>query len=295
MRRSAVALRHVPFEDLGLLAPILQREGWEVTLRDVATEDLVHDSIADAGLLIVLGGPIGACETAAYPFLTSELALIEYRLARDLPVLGICLGSQLMAKALGSRVFAGPVKEIGWGGVELTGEGAASCLAPLRQDDAVVLHWHGDSFRPAARRAASGIEPALREPGIRLSAQRPGAAVSPRGRPAPAGAMVCRPCRRTRRGKTVSRRIAGGAPHGLPMAVPGSRTGFSPAGSREIGTPKGPSPLPRSVSDEAIHRAVTPGRASARTRNRRFRARCFASPRNDSAADCFVGSRSSQQ
>ncbi len=146
MRRSAVALRHVPFEDLGLLAPILQREGWEVTLRDVATEDLVHDSIADAGLLIVLGGPIGACETAAYPFLASELALIEYRLARDLPVLGICLGSQLMAKALGSRVFAGPVKEIGWGGVELTGEGAASCLAPLRQDDAVVLHWHGDSF-----------------------------------------------------------------------------------------------------------------------------------------------------
>ena len=118
----------------------------------------VHDSIADAELLIVLGGPIGAYETAAYPFLTSELALIEHRLSRDLPMLGICLGSQLMAKALGSRVFAGPVKEIGWGGVELTGEGAASCLAPLRQDDAVVLHWHGDSFDLPRRRAAAGIE-----------------------------------------------------------------------------------------------------------------------------------------
>lgn len=146
MRRSAVALRHVPFEDLGLLAPILQREGWEVSFRDVATDDLVNASIADAGLLIVLGGPIGAYQTEAYPFLISELELLEYRLARDLPVLGICLGSQLMAKALGSRVFPGPVKEIGWGRVELTKPGAASCLGPLGEDDAVVLHWHGDSF-----------------------------------------------------------------------------------------------------------------------------------------------------
>ena len=61
-------------------------------------------------------------------------------------MLGICLGSQLMAKALGSRVFPGAVKEIGWGRVELTGEGAASCLSPLGEDDAVVLHWHGESF-----------------------------------------------------------------------------------------------------------------------------------------------------
>jgi GMP synthase (glutamine-hydrolysing) len=52
----------------------------------------------------------------------------------------------LMAKALGSRVYAGPVKEIGWGGIELTAEGAASCLSPLQEDGEVVLHWHGDTF-----------------------------------------------------------------------------------------------------------------------------------------------------
>jgi GMP synthase (glutamine-hydrolysing) len=145
-RRSAVALRHVAFEDLGLLAPVLAREGFDVVYRDAAVEELLHDSIANADLLVVLGAPVGAYETDAYPFLKSELALIEHRLSRDLPTLGICLGAQLMASALGSRVFAGPVKEIGWGHVELSSDGAASCLSPLGEAESVVLHWHGDTF-----------------------------------------------------------------------------------------------------------------------------------------------------
>jgi GMP synthase (glutamine-hydrolysing) len=102
-RRSAVALRHVAFEDLGLLAPIMDRHGWDVSFCEAAVDDLGHRSIRNADLIIVLGGPIGAYETDAYPFLIHELALLEYRLSRDLPTLGICLGSQLMAKALGSR------------------------------------------------------------------------------------------------------------------------------------------------------------------------------------------------
>jgi len=145
-RRSAVALRHVAFEDLGLLAPIMDRHGWDVSFCETAVDDLGHRSIRNAELVIVLGGPIGAYETDAYPFLIDEIALLEYRLSRDLPTLGICLGSQLMAKALGSRVFKGHIKEIGWGTVELTKEGASSCLGALRDDDATVLHWHGDSF-----------------------------------------------------------------------------------------------------------------------------------------------------
>ena len=145
-RRSAVALRHVAFEDLGLLAPIMEREGWNVSFCEAAVDDLSHRSIRNADLVIVLGGPIGVYETDDYPFLTSELALLEHRLSRDLPTLGICLGSQLMAKALGSRVFKGPVKEIGWGTIDLTEEGRSSCLEALQGDDAVVLHWHGDTF-----------------------------------------------------------------------------------------------------------------------------------------------------
>ena len=145
-RRSAIALRHVAFEDLGLLAPLLEREGWDVSFREASIDDLHDASLCDAGLLVVLGGPIGVYEADSYPFLAAEIALIEQRLSRHAPVLGICLGAQLMAKALGARVYPGTVKEIGWGRVALTGEGTASCLSPLQEDGAVVLHWHGDTF-----------------------------------------------------------------------------------------------------------------------------------------------------
>src|ERR1700721_3385767 len=130
-RPSAVALRHVAFEDLGLLAPVMEHEGWDVSFWQAAVADLRHDSIRNANLLVILGGPIGAYEIEAYPFLTSEIALIEHRLSRELPTLGICLGSQLRAGPLGSRVFAGPVKEIGWGPVTLTTAGRGSCLQHL--------------------------------------------------------------------------------------------------------------------------------------------------------------------
>ncbi|WLB51023.1 glutamine amidotransferase [Bradyrhizobium sp. 521_C7_N1_3] len=144
-RRSAVALRHVAFEDIGLLAPIMEREGWNVSFCEAPVDDLSHSSIGDADLLIVLGGPIGVYETESYPFLTREIDLLERRLAQGLPTLGICLGAQLMAKALGARIYAGGVKEIGWGSVTLTDSGHASSLNPLAEG-APVLHWHGDTF-----------------------------------------------------------------------------------------------------------------------------------------------------
>jgi GMP synthase (glutamine-hydrolysing) len=148
----------VAFEDLGLLAPIMEREGWDVSFCEAAVDDLTHWSIRSADLVVVLGGPIGVYESDDYPFLTSEIALIEYRLSRNLPTLGICLGSQLMAKALGSRVFKGPVKEIGWGTVDLTDVGRSSCLGALHERDAAVLHWHGDSFDLPPRRHAAGLQ-----------------------------------------------------------------------------------------------------------------------------------------
>jgi GMP synthase (glutamine-hydrolysing) len=139
-----VALRHVAFEDLGLLAPILERRGHSVRYVEVPVAGLDDLDPVAPELLIVLGGPIGVYETDDYPFLSAEIAWLERRLAAGLPTLGLCLGSQLIARALGSRVYPAGVKEIGWGPIELTREGRASCLRHLA--NTAVLHWHGDTF-----------------------------------------------------------------------------------------------------------------------------------------------------
>ncbi|MCB2102004.1 MAG: glutamine amidotransferase [Rhodobacterales bacterium] len=141
---TVLALRHVPFEDLGIFAGPLAERGLDVTYR--APWDGLDLDPAEPDLLVILGGPIGAYEEAAYPFLTDEIRLIEARLAAGKPILGICLGAQLMARALGARVYPGPAKEIGWAPLTLTEAGRASPLAALGDDDAMVLHWHGDTF-----------------------------------------------------------------------------------------------------------------------------------------------------
>jgi GMP synthase (glutamine-hydrolysing) len=94
----------------------------------------------------MLGGPIGVYETDGYPFLFAEIDVLERRLSRGQPTLGIRLGRQLMARALDARVFPGQVNEIGWGSVELTEAGALSSLSPLADEAARILHWHGDTF-----------------------------------------------------------------------------------------------------------------------------------------------------
>ena len=143
---SAIAIRHVPFEDLGSFASVLQKRGIKLSYRDAGVDDLSAIGATKPDLLVVLGGPIGAYEEEVYPFLRDELRLIGQRLAADLPTLGICLGAQLMARALGARVYPGPRKEIGWSPLTLTPEGARSCLRYVAPEKTKVLHWHGDTF-----------------------------------------------------------------------------------------------------------------------------------------------------
>lgn len=100
-RRSVVAIRHVAFEDLGLMAGLLDPDLFDVAYCEAATDALGHRSIRAADLVIVLGGPIGVGDARHYGFLSDEIALIESRLTRGKPTLGICLGAQLMAAALG--------------------------------------------------------------------------------------------------------------------------------------------------------------------------------------------------
>ena len=155
--KTCLALRHVAFEDLGTLASILRHRGFETRYLDVGVDSLERAEVEGADLLVVLGGPIGVYEEDSYPFLVSETDLIERRLGLLRPTLGICLGAQLMAKALGADVAPGPAKEIGWAPVELTEAGR---LSPLRHLEGLhVLHWHGDNFNlpPACENLASTI------------------------------------------------------------------------------------------------------------------------------------------
>ncbi len=142
---TALAIRHVPFEDLGSFAPVLRERGFAVAYRDAGLDDLGARDLVDADLLIVLGGPIGVYETREYPFLKGEVAAVERRLKLGRPVLGLCLGAQIMAKALGARVYKGKRKELGWSPLALTHAGHNSALAELGARTS-VLHWHGDTF-----------------------------------------------------------------------------------------------------------------------------------------------------
>lgn len=142
---TCVAFRHVAFEDLGLLEPLLAERGFRVQYLDAGVDDLGAVDPLAPDLLVVLGGPIGANDDTDYPFLADETRTLAARLAADRPTLGLCLGAQLMARALGARVYPAPEKEIGWTGIRLTPAGRSSCLRHL-DDDTAVLHWHGDTF-----------------------------------------------------------------------------------------------------------------------------------------------------
>ncbi len=143
--KTALALRHVPFEHLGVLEPLLLGRGYTVRTLDVGVQPLPAEALATADLVVVLGAPIGAFDDDLYPFLRAETEAIAQRLAARKPLLGICLGAQLMARALGAAVAPMGVKEIGFAPLTLTAEGSTSPLAPLA-DGTPVLHWHGDRF-----------------------------------------------------------------------------------------------------------------------------------------------------
>ncbi|MEU4384230.1 glutamine amidotransferase [Promicromonospora sp. NPDC023805] len=154
--RNVLAIRHVPFEDLGLLEPLLRARGYRTSYLDVPVEPVTPETALEPDLLVVLGGPIGVYETETYPFLAAEREAIAARVQAGRPTLGVCLGAQLVAAALGADVVATGRKEIGYATLTLTAagrdtaeghdtaDGRDSVLAPL--DDVRVLHWHGDQF-----------------------------------------------------------------------------------------------------------------------------------------------------
>lgn len=145
---KCIALYHVRFEDLGSFAVPIERAGYAVEYRHAGVSPLSNAEWTDTDLIVVLGGPIGIGDTADYPWLHGELAGLTRRLRMHKPTLGICLGAQLMARALGGGVArrtganGAPAMEIGWSALDLADD--AGPFATLR--GVPVLHWHGDNI-----------------------------------------------------------------------------------------------------------------------------------------------------
>jgi len=142
--KTAIALRHLYFEDFGTLDAVLGEYGYHLHYIDPTLGEIDSAAIQQADLLIILGGPVGAYEEQTYPFLERERSIVRQRLHSGKPLLGICLGAQLIARELGANVYPLPRKEIGFSPLELTSAGKTSVLAAL--GDTPVLHWHGDQF-----------------------------------------------------------------------------------------------------------------------------------------------------
>ena len=144
--RRIVVFKHVPQENLGNLRPLLAERGYRVRYVNFGRDPDARPTVERANALIVLGGWMGVYEADRYPHLKLEYKLIEDALARKIPVLGICLGAQILAHVLGANVRKHTEREAGWRKVSLTEAGRAD---PLLQDfkaEETIFQMHGDTF-----------------------------------------------------------------------------------------------------------------------------------------------------
>lgn len=145
-RPKILVFQHVPYEPLGTLDPLLKEAGFRIRYVNFGRNPGHRPTLDGYAALIVLGGPMNSDQIDSYPNLRTEVEIIREAVERDMSVLGVCLGAQLLAKALGGAVSRNPTREIGWYDVELTEEGAVdpvlSTFAPVQQ----VFQWHEDGI-----------------------------------------------------------------------------------------------------------------------------------------------------
>ncbi len=161
---SVLILKNTPEEGPGTIEDYLKEKGLGYHILDLYDCKVEIPNIRDFSHLVVMGGPMAVYEIDRYAFLSYELAIIRVFIKTNRPVLGICLGAQMIAHALGADVYAGGTQELGWSRVTITPEGmddpVMSTLSIDGRPLAEVFQWHGDTFdlpRNAVRIATSEI------------------------------------------------------------------------------------------------------------------------------------------
>lgn len=168
--KIAHVIRHIHFEDLGLLSPLLAEHGYHHHYWDVGVDDLNKLEQMTPDLLVILGGPLSANDVDTYPFLVTEQCLVRRQIASGRPLLGICLGAQIIARVMGASVEPMASKEIGFAPLVLTEAGNHSVLAPLADAEA-VLHWHGEACREDEQLPALAYTPACTNQAFQFGSQ----------------------------------------------------------------------------------------------------------------------------
>ncbi|HXE52581.1 MAG TPA: hypothetical protein VN541_06165 [Tepidisphaeraceae bacterium] len=157
---KVIILQHVAHEGPGRIVPVFRDFGIKLDIRQLFKGDEVPSDLDEIRAMIVLGGPMGAADIGKpeYPFLAKELDLLKRAVLIDRPVLGICLGAQLLAHAGGAKVYPNarpgakpedpptPAPEIGWGPVNYPFPGGAEPMVMGMHDGMMVFHWHYDTF-----------------------------------------------------------------------------------------------------------------------------------------------------
>lgn len=143
---KVLVCQHVAYEPLGTLNPLLKRFGLRIRYVNFGREPEAQPKLEGYQALILLGGPMNLDQEKKFPHLSYEIHLVEQALQQEIPVLGICLGAQIVAKALGAKVKKNPEKEIGWYPIEITPEGQKDPVLKHFQPREWIFQWHGDTF-----------------------------------------------------------------------------------------------------------------------------------------------------
>lgn len=140
--------QHVPWEPLGTLNPMLKDAGFRIRFVNFGRHPDIQPDLEGYSGLVILGGPMGVYEADKHPHLKVEMRLIEEALKKNIPVLGICLGAQMLASVLGSHVRKAPQMEIGWYDIHLTDQGKKDKLLSAFNQTEKIFQLHQDMFDP---------------------------------------------------------------------------------------------------------------------------------------------------